>query len=531
MRAKEFIIEAETYQPPELAVGDKILKGKFKNSPAEIKGFTKDKHNQPVLKTNKGEVQLFKPRVSKLMKEEINPDCFNPAFNDTQEFDELTYRATVEEEYGKPILSIRVLDNFQMVGLAKFKQSNNSVESLITSIKPDYQGKGIARNIYAYVRMLGNTIKPSQDQLPPGKAMWKSWKKSGDAPYLMKEDAGNTTTLAQLYGGNYPDRDETFWDYVSQSELDKPLSVQTMQRHLVPIMLLSQYRAEHIDDITDMLDDEQQEIVQSYVNDPVLSSKIIVVADNRIIDGNHRALAAAIKGVPINYVDLSDLDGEEVVDEMAGSVHGGIRKVLKDKGYKYLGGGVDKQAWLEPGTGQVLLVFGYRKGFTDFSPDQRMFIDWINFCNTNRNNPNLPKFSGFESFKFQGNNYIQARMEPLQDIPSNLTIKRTLPWLDEYIRMNKEVNVSKIAKKLGEYWVSIQDPKTGKLDNRPQKAEEVIDSFGGAEAAAQLMRTVQQVKQFGKQHKFSLDLHGDNYMQRADGTIVVNDPFVLWIEK
>lgn len=70
MRAKEFITEAETYQPPELSVGDKILKGKFKNSPAEIKGFAKDKHNQPVLKTNKGDVQLFKPRVAKLMKED-----------------------------------------------------------------------------------------------------------------------------------------------------------------------------------------------------------------------------------------------------------------------------------------------------------------------------------------------------------------------------------------------------------------------------------------------------------------------------
>ena len=78
MRANEFITEAESYQPPELTVGDKILKGKFKNSPAEIKGFTKDKHNQPVLKTNKGEVQLFKPRVAKLMKEEELTELFDP---------------------------------------------------------------------------------------------------------------------------------------------------------------------------------------------------------------------------------------------------------------------------------------------------------------------------------------------------------------------------------------------------------------------------------------------------------------------
>jgi hypothetical protein len=67
MKAHEFINEADSYQPPSLNVGDKILKGKFKNSPAEIKGFTTDQHNQPVLKTNKGDVQLFKPRVEKLM--------------------------------------------------------------------------------------------------------------------------------------------------------------------------------------------------------------------------------------------------------------------------------------------------------------------------------------------------------------------------------------------------------------------------------------------------------------------------------
>lgn len=71
MRAKEFIENKETYQPPSLEVGDEIRVGKFKNRKAEVKGFKKDKHNQPVLKTNKGDVQLFKPRVTKLMKEEV----------------------------------------------------------------------------------------------------------------------------------------------------------------------------------------------------------------------------------------------------------------------------------------------------------------------------------------------------------------------------------------------------------------------------------------------------------------------------
>jgi pyrimidine deaminase RibD-like protein len=124
------------------------------------------------------------------LTEEINPDCFDPAFNDTQIFDGLTYRASAVEENGKQYFQIKVFDdNFQTVGLAKFRPSKGGVSSVITSFKPEYRGQGIARNIYAYVRMLGNTIVPSRNQLPPGKAMWDAWKKSGDAKHLMRDVA------------------------------------------------------------------------------------------------------------------------------------------------------------------------------------------------------------------------------------------------------------------------------------------------------------------------------------------------------
>jgi len=119
------------------------------------------------------------------------------------------------------------------------------------------------------------------------------------------------TTLDNLYAGNYPDRDEAIWNEVGTMDFDKPLSINTMSIHKLMIMLLSQYRAEHVDEITDMLDDEQQEIVQAYTTDPALSSKVIVLAGDRIVDGNHRALAAAIKGLPINYVDLADLEEQD----------------------------------------------------------------------------------------------------------------------------------------------------------------------------------------------------------------------------
>ena len=63
IRFKTFL---ENYTPPKLKVGDEVKVGKWKNRKAVIKGFTKDKHNQPVLKTNKGDQKLFKPRISKL---------------------------------------------------------------------------------------------------------------------------------------------------------------------------------------------------------------------------------------------------------------------------------------------------------------------------------------------------------------------------------------------------------------------------------------------------------------------------------
>ena len=127
----------------------------------------------------------------KPVAEEINSDVFNPAFNDTQIFDELTYRATAEKGYNdKTYFQVKVLDsNFQQVGLAKFSPTKRGLVSAMTWVHPEYQGQGLARNIYAYVRSLGNTIAPSRNQLPAGKAMWASWKKSGDAKYLMKNVA------------------------------------------------------------------------------------------------------------------------------------------------------------------------------------------------------------------------------------------------------------------------------------------------------------------------------------------------------
>lgn len=70
---QEFVNEEEI-DLPVLKTGDELMVGKFKNRNATIKGFTKDKHNQPIAKTDKGDQQIFKGRVKKLMTSEArNP--------------------------------------------------------------------------------------------------------------------------------------------------------------------------------------------------------------------------------------------------------------------------------------------------------------------------------------------------------------------------------------------------------------------------------------------------------------------------
>ena len=124
--------------------------------------------------------------------EEINSDILDPRFSHTQQIGDYTYTAALEPDVydpdpKHPVFVIKCYDDGKMIGKAEFYTTfGDSLVSALTTVKPEYQKQGIASTMYAYARMLGNTIEPSASQLPPGKKMWKAWKKSGDAQYLMK---------------------------------------------------------------------------------------------------------------------------------------------------------------------------------------------------------------------------------------------------------------------------------------------------------------------------------------------------------
>lgn len=57
----------KAFELPNLAIGDVLLVGKFKNRKATITGFSSDENNQPVAQTDKGDQKIFRPRIAKLM--------------------------------------------------------------------------------------------------------------------------------------------------------------------------------------------------------------------------------------------------------------------------------------------------------------------------------------------------------------------------------------------------------------------------------------------------------------------------------
>lgn len=66
MLLSELFEDKNTLNLPDLEVGDTLMVGKFKNRKAEITGFDKDEHDQPIAKTTKGPQKIFKPRIPKL---------------------------------------------------------------------------------------------------------------------------------------------------------------------------------------------------------------------------------------------------------------------------------------------------------------------------------------------------------------------------------------------------------------------------------------------------------------------------------
>lgn len=197
-----------------------------------------------------------------------------------------------------------------------------------------------------------------------------------------------------------------------------------------------------------------------------------------------------------------------------------INPIMLKKGYKRLGGGADAVAYLAP-NGQVLKIFktNQKTSLGYFSENQGMGIDWIRYCQANKSNPFLPKFSGLESFEFpesSGNMYLQIRMERLGKFP--------MKW---------EYELANMADAIDDQWINFDDYIDARIPTE-FKAEDraaTLVMHLGKDGMKKLWDTMKALNRICEHNDWNWDMHSGNFMIRNDSTPVILDPYFLGYDR
>jgi hypothetical protein len=201
-----------------------------------------------------------------------------------------------------------------------------------------------------------------------------------------------------------------------------------------------------------------------------------------------------------------------------------ITKYLQAKGYKKLGNGVDQTAFLEPGTEQVLKVFGSH--YSGHNEGHDMFAYWAKYCKDHSKNPFLPKFSGWTNFTYgkDGKDYLQIRMEKLQKLPPKLS--NALGMISGYIEDGDPQKIKKLVlKQLGSKQKDLENESALYIKDFDEINQLAI--LLGEEKFNLLLDTIISLCKIANQRDYNFDLHGSNFMHRNDGTPIIVDPWVV----
>ena len=192
-----------------------------------------------------------------------------------------------------------------------------------------------------------------------------------------------------------------------------------------------------------------------------------------------------------------------------------ISQVLKEKGYKELGSGVDQTAYLAP-DGTILKIFGtsmYNDGSMELTQGQKTFKAFADYCLAHSNNPFLPQFSGWETFEYKGRPYLQIKVERLFEFPNQ-------QWAEVLANIADAAEDSNSPKAKERFinneieWGDGDDP------------ESELFVHLGDDGFNLLWDTIYDLGRIAKKIGLrGLDLHSGNFMIAHDGQIVISDPF------
>lgn len=241
-------------------------------------------------------------RASEFITESVNLDITMPEFYHEQQIGDYTYRA----QYRPHGLKITVFDGRKKIGvtelrfapydtlspeeLKKVARTNNIwLEPDWTEVNPNYRQQGIMGTMYAYAKMLGNTVRPSWNQSMDARKAWKKLKQAGHAQHLTREGVAEGSeqkmsvqdTLAYLKKVMGTESHEDWRNHIINTNeyfVLKDISVNSLKSDLSGLNKTNVEKYKQMD----------------FSKAP----PIVIGSDGNILDGYHRANVAKALKVP-----------------------------------------------------------------------------------------------------------------------------------------------------------------------------------------------------------------------------------------
>ena len=192
-------------------------------------------------------------------------------------------------------------------------------------------------------------------------------------------------------------------------------------------------------------------------------------------------------------------------------------EIMNKRGYRLLGHGVEKAAFINSKHEVIVLVSGDKTS-------RDTAIKWFKYCQRNNNNPHLPTvidFADFADFTFKSDfggteKYLQVKLEKLFELSESKN--HMLGYACEETAEFAEFASGSRSKKIAEVKSHIE--KRVKDDQKFQYMVSLIDDID------YFIDTLIDVIEYGESNGFTQYLHEGNFMLGSDGNLVITDPWI-----
>ena len=400
----------------------------------------------------------------------------------------------VEEEADD--LMLRARAGGREMGHAYFVKDGRTLLPQDLEIDPRYQGQGIARVLYNYAKSLGYEIRRSNQQTDAGKAFWQRHKPGQN----VWEAEAKTATAKQVLA------------YINQTHHEPMTAKLTAAVKKHPQWELRQVPLRNLNIPDQDYEDPEQEpesdpygrvmaVDPDHANEystQIIDQRPIVIDDQGyIIDGNHRAWAAAelLNRDSIQaWVPTEQLTELNYPDEL--NVSDVLQQYFVKRGYQVAGEGRDQIAFESP-RGTVVKVLGIGE-----QEREEVVKRYVKFFVENQNNPYYPRIYNTGNFTVGNETYFVYEQEYLNYVSNE---EEVLEYIEDLMS----------ALPRGEQ--ALQAFYQNR--NRPQ-------SISPEELAGLVKATYDLEKNIGGQAPLDLSMI-ENIRRRANGHLVIMDPYSL----